>query len=367
MGLYKIKVICKVKLSDFYKEKSGNLFIQIIRYITAGGIAFVVDFALLYLLTDFFDFHYLTSSRISFSVGLIITYLFSIFWIFDKRRIDNRKVEFLIFVVIGIIGFVLTDLFMKFFTDFLSVHYLLSKILTTIIVFVWNFVAKRFILFTEKNQEPRAKSQDGLQRFWAFYIPYFIFIIVLAILLLTNEKAELHLLLAGKHTAFGDVFFNYVTEFGSSFPFIVAGLLLFYKYRATLFIMVSGMFAAIITHSIKWICNMPRPKIFFAENFPDIVLTMVEGVRVHSWQSFPSGHTTAAFSFFLCLAFMTKNKALQFFYCSAAILAGYSRIYLQQHFASDVLAGAIIGGLSTTLCYIFIFNKYKMTWANGSL
>jgi len=138
------------------KGKTGNLFIQIMRYLIAGGVAFAVDFLLLCLLTDFYNFHYLTSSRISFSVGLIITYLICIFWVFDKRRIENRKVEFLIFAIIGIVGFVLTDLFMKSFTENLFQKfdhaYLFSKILTTIIVFVWNFIAKRFILFTAKKK-----------------------------------------------------------------------------------------------------------------------------------------------------------------------------------------------------------------------
>jgi membrane-associated phospholipid phosphatase len=187
------------------------------------------------------------------------------------------------------------------------------------------------------------------------------------VLLISNEKADLHLYLSTPHTAFGDVFFKYFTKIGGSFPFIVAGLLLFYKYRATIFIMVSGAFASIFVHTFKRIYNMPRPKTFFAQNFPNIALPQVEGIHLHSTHSFPSGHSTAAFSFFLCLALMTKNKTLQFFYCIAAILAAYSRIYLHQHFASDVLVGAIIGGISTTLCYIFIFNKYKMAWANGSL
>ncbi len=206
-----------------------------------------------------------------------------------------------------------------------------------------------------------------MKRFWAFYIPYFIFIAALATLLIINKKADLHLWLSSYHTPFRDVFFKYYTDFGGSLPFIVAGLLLFYKYRITLFILVSGLAAGLITHIGKWIYNAPRPKIFFQENFPDVILHRVEGVRIHSWHSFPSGHTTAAFSFFLCLAFLTKNKMLQFLYLCMAALVGYSRIYLSQHFASDVLAGAIIGGLATTLCYIFIFNKYEMAWAEGSL
>ncbi|MDR1543738.1 MAG: GtrA family protein [Prevotellaceae bacterium] len=139
-----------MNLEKFYKGKTGDWSIQILRYLAAGSAAFTVDFVFLWLLTDVFDVYYLTSSRISFSVGLIITYLFSIFWVFDKRRLKSRQAEFLIFALIGVVGFVLTDWFMQFFTNLLSVHYLFSKIFTTIIVFVWNFIAKRFILFTKK-------------------------------------------------------------------------------------------------------------------------------------------------------------------------------------------------------------------------
>ena len=206
-----------------------------------------------------------------------------------------------------------------------------------------------------------------MKRFWAFYIPYFIFIIVLSILIIANEKAELHLWLSTPHTALGDLFFKHFTDAGGSLPFIVAGVLLFYKYRTALFILASQILVTLITQPAKQIFNMPRPKTFFAANFPDVALPMVEGVRVHSWKSFPSGHSATVFAFFFCVALMTKNKTLQFVCFVAAVTGAYSRIYLHQHFASDVLAGTIIGGFATTLCYVFVFNKYNMTWANGSL
>jgi len=133
------------------KKKTDNVLVQIIRYFISGGIAATVDFGLLYLLTEFFGLYYLWSAVISFSVGLLITYLFSITWIFNQRRISNRWIELLIFSVIGVVGLLLTYLFMQYFTEVIKLHYMLSKVLTTIIVFFWNFLTKRFVLFTKKK------------------------------------------------------------------------------------------------------------------------------------------------------------------------------------------------------------------------
>ena len=206
-----------------------------------------------------------------------------------------------------------------------------------------------------------------MKRFLAFYIPYFIFIAALAIIIICNEKAELHLWLSSFHSNFNDVFFKYYTEIGGSVPFIVIGLLLFYKYKVALFMLVAGVSSGLVSRIAKVIFNEPRPKIFFQENFPDVILHKVEGVRMYSWHSFPSGHTTTAFAFFLSLAFLTKSKGLQFLYFAMAVLVGYSRIYLSQHFAMDVLWGSIFGVTMTSLCYFFIFEKYPMKWADGSL
>jgi putative flippase GtrA len=138
-------------LKNRIKRKTDNVFIQIIRYFISGGIATIADFGLLYLLTEFLGLYYLLSAVISFSVGLLITYLFSVTWIFNQRRISNRWIELLVFSVIGVVGLLLTYLFMQYFTEVIKLHYMLSKVLTTIIVFFWNFLTKRFILFTGKK------------------------------------------------------------------------------------------------------------------------------------------------------------------------------------------------------------------------
>ncbi len=128
-------------------DSSSNIVLQLFRYTVAGGSAFIVDFSLLWFLRDKMELPLQLSVIIAYIVGLIITYLLSIFWIFDKRQKGSQVVEFTIFSLIGIIGLGLTSLFMWIFTDLLDVYYMVSKLFTTAIVFIWNFVAKKKILF----------------------------------------------------------------------------------------------------------------------------------------------------------------------------------------------------------------------------
>lgn len=62
-----------------------------------------------------------------------------------------------------------------------------------------------------------------------------------------------------------------------------------------------------------------------------------------AFMSFPSGHTLIAFSFYTFLYYGSKNKYLKLFWISLAILVGISRIYLSQHWFSDVMTSVLIG------------------------
>jgi putative flippase GtrA len=136
-----------LKIKHLFTNKSENSLVQLFRYFFSGGTAFVVDYAVLLVCKEYLGLHYLLATALGFSVGIIITYLFSIFWVFSKRRFRVKRTEFLLFSLIGIIGLLLTVLFMWLFTGIAHFHYLISKIITVIIVFLWNFAAKKRILF----------------------------------------------------------------------------------------------------------------------------------------------------------------------------------------------------------------------------
>ena len=134
-------------LKALLKDKPDSLIGQLLRYAVVGGISFVVDYGSLWLLTEKAGVPYLWSAAIAFVLGLICNYLLSTAWVFGESRIKNAWGEFLAFAVIGVVGLGLNELIMYGCTDGLGFHYMLSKIVSTAIVFFWNFLARRFLVF----------------------------------------------------------------------------------------------------------------------------------------------------------------------------------------------------------------------------
>ncbi len=204
-----------------------------------------------------------------------------------------------------------------------------------------------------------------MKQYKGFYIPYLIFVLLLTALILTNSKADLHLWLTSFNSPVADTFFHYYTFVGDWIPFAIAALLLFYNYRITIFILISQMVCGIFSVTIKHLWNEPRPVQYFKQLFPTIQLHQVAGEHLHSFHSFPSGHTISAFALFLALSFFTKKPTLHFLYFLLAVFVGFSRIYLSQHFAIDVLVGSVIGVIVTVLCK-YVFEKFPIKWVDNT-
>ena len=134
-------------LTKLLKHPTDKTSIQFLRYMFVGGAAFIVDFGSLYILTDIFGIYYLISAAIAFLLGLVANYLLSISWVFNKRTLDSKSMEFGIFTFIGIIGLGINEFFIWFFTAEVGFYYLISKIISTVIILFWNFFARKYILF----------------------------------------------------------------------------------------------------------------------------------------------------------------------------------------------------------------------------
>lgn len=132
-----------------FKEPTSNTFIQLFRYVFVGGLAFFVDYCILFLLTEYAGVPYLISAAIAFVAGLVVNYLISISWVFSESRSDKPAKEFFFFAVIGAIGLGINELIMWVGTDLMQIHYMISKIISTMIVFFWNFFARKTLLFNK--------------------------------------------------------------------------------------------------------------------------------------------------------------------------------------------------------------------------
>lgn len=186
--------------------------------------------------------------------------------------------------------------------------------------------------------------------------------------MLVLPKAELHLALNGWHNSFLDVVMRAYTDFVAWPVYLLMLLPLVYRrWGWTVLFAASEVSSALVVQLLKLLCNMPRPKTFFAEMggqmndaFSQIV---VDGVSMHSWHSFPSGHTATFFVFFSICAFLWthEHKPAGWLFGALslllALLGGYSRIYLSQHFMLDVCVGMLEGTLMASVWYMIFIRK----------
>lgn len=124
-----------------------KLFNQILKFGVIGVLAFIIDYSLLYILTEFCGIYYLYSSIVSFIISLIFNYIASIKWVFDVNKKQTVK-EVIVFAALSVIGLGINQLVMYCMVELLTIYYMFSKIVATAIVMVWNFITRK--IFIEK-------------------------------------------------------------------------------------------------------------------------------------------------------------------------------------------------------------------------
>lgn len=139
-----------------------------------------------------------------------------------------------------------------------------------------------------------------------------------------------------------DPFMKLYTQLGNTgMLFIVLGIvLLFFKQTrkagaSALCAMLIGL--VVVNLTIKPLVARARPWLVI-ENFVNLV-------EEHDPNSFPSGHTNAAFAFAIAVCMSTPKKWMKIAAVCMAAVMGLSRLYVGVHFPSDVLAGAAVGSL----------------------
>jgi putative flippase GtrA len=129
------------------QRPTAPLALELLRYTVAGGLASLVDVGLLVGLTRGLGMYYLHAAAIAFCCGLLISYLLSIAWVFQARTWQNPGVELGLFTLIGGLGLLWCGVCMWVLTEYAHLHYLCSKMVSALVVFLWNFVAKKWLLF----------------------------------------------------------------------------------------------------------------------------------------------------------------------------------------------------------------------------
>ncbi len=123
------------------------LLSQYYRYVLAGIIVTGFDFIILIALTELLQVYYLISACFGYIFASVLHYFLSINYIFNKRILKNKYSEFFIFFLIGVISLILFEILIYFFTEQMKLHYVSSKIVITGLLFTFNFILRKYILF----------------------------------------------------------------------------------------------------------------------------------------------------------------------------------------------------------------------------
>lgn len=134
-------------IQKLFINKTNSSRVQLFRYVLIGLGCTIADYIVLITLTEGFNVSYLISAYFGFAAGFLTNYIFTLLWVFNKRKINNKLAEFSIYLLTGIGGMLLNEFILWMFTDNLHLHYAISKAFSIIIVYLSNFFIRKYALF----------------------------------------------------------------------------------------------------------------------------------------------------------------------------------------------------------------------------
>lgn len=135
---------------------AARILADLVKYGFASAAALAFDVVTLMLLYKLLDVNHLIAAGLGFTAGLALVYVLSVRYVFDDRRRLRARDEIAGFLLTGLAGLALTEGLMHLFVDYACLPVAASKIPTAGLVFLFNFTARRALLF---SAAPRRKAE----------------------------------------------------------------------------------------------------------------------------------------------------------------------------------------------------------------
>lgn len=142
----------------------NKLIEQILKFVTVGGISFLVDFAVYTIMCNVLQIHYIIAGVSGFIVSVVANYILSMRYVFVPKDDMRKDKEFVIFVVLSLIGMFLNSVLLFICIDLIYMHFdwlkqllsiewmnIAAKVFATFIVMVYNFLTRK--IFLEKKEK----------------------------------------------------------------------------------------------------------------------------------------------------------------------------------------------------------------------
>jgi len=198
--------------------------------------------------------------------------------------------------------------------------------------------------------------------------PALILLLGFTLLCILVPREQIHIFINSRHHPFLDLLMKYWTYLGDGWVLLAVVLFsLLIRIRMAFILLAAYAFSGLSAQFLKRFVfgQTPRPVKYFEIHDLPYDLHLVEGVHLHHWYSFPSGHTATAFGVFFGLSLFLR-RPWKWIMLILALGVAYSRMYLSQHFLIDVTGGMVLGLLFAYLSWWYM-RRYRSPWLDVSL
>ena len=129
-----------------------RISIQALKYGLAAFGGFLADYTALLALKEWFGMHYLIAVPIAFVIGIAVNYLIGIWLVFRRGNLPLIR-ELLLFVTISLTALAITEGSMYLLTDISRIDYRISRLISGVVTYLFNFFSRRFVIYRTKKRE----------------------------------------------------------------------------------------------------------------------------------------------------------------------------------------------------------------------
>jgi len=148
----------EIMIDEKFKKSMAVLAGEFIRYCFVGGVAFLADYAALWLTKEYVFGSFLCGLYLAtgagFLIGLVVNYVLSLKFVFTQAK-DAKSGRtfgaFAVFGIVGLVGLALTELGMWVGVVLAGLHYMVVKLVVTVIVLMWNYLGRKLFIFNAKE------------------------------------------------------------------------------------------------------------------------------------------------------------------------------------------------------------------------
>lgn len=116
---------------------------QIIKFCLTGGLCTIIDFGVLFVLTEQIGLSYVISNIISVSLSTIVNYILSKIIVFN---FSNTLRNFVVFIILSIVGLIINESLIILCVNVFTIDYKVGKIIATGVVMCFNYLTRKYML-----------------------------------------------------------------------------------------------------------------------------------------------------------------------------------------------------------------------------